>query len=130
MPTLADKMKADVTRVFLNPNHFAERVQYNSVIEGFKASVLVNKVEVEGGGQVSGQHSQTRTRRARFNLADTIVDGVGSPVENKDTITAIENSASIVWTLKKVINKDAGMWCLEFETYALAEQGAKGARSV
>jgi len=120
---LADKMRSDASNVFLRLDHFAEQVDYVSVSEGTKAGITALKTEVEGGGDKHQQNAQKRIRRARFQVRDTVEEGVGSPVESRDKINTTENDQTITWTVMKVITREAGLWCLECETYILTSQG-------
>lgn len=124
--TLADKMREDVLTVFLRTDHFAGSFTYVSPLEGTKP---VNAIKTEhGSGPENHQHSKTLTRRATFQIAESLTDGVRIPREG-DSIVDDTGAERITWGLadSKTMKLEAGMWSIEFVSAQVTAQGFRQA---
>lgn len=123
--TLASKMREDVSRVFLRTEHFAELFAYVSKSEGRKENIKAIKTE-HGTGPDRQDHAETFVRRARFQIAESLADGILIPARG-DTIEDATGAAPIVWSLAFNQNMKLvhGLWTLEFTSVGMSKQGQK-----
>lgn len=126
--TLREQIAADLALHF-DEDHFAERADYQSAIEGLKSQILVVKEEIEGG-VTDQQHTRQNVRLANFRVLTDLATGVVQPAEG-DTLKTVEAGETITWTLARngIVERNQGEHVLKFTTITQLKQGRKGPNS-
>ena len=126
--TFKEQVEADVAAVFLNEDEFAESITYTPT-GGVARTILAivdrqdETIEYRDGGQV-------RVRVREIHVADHATTGIDydSLALQTDTVTITDDSASELWPILEVVDRELGMFGVRVERVIRDEISADGHR--
>lgn len=110
-----DKVKTDVTEIFLNTNELAETIQYTPYGQSAKSiKALVDRGNVAGDPQF-----QNKIGRNQCKIAISIdaTEGVASVDKGRDAASFpdILGGSAVDWAVVDILGRDDGMWLLKLQ---------------